>query len=86
MTSPDPDVHVVVAAGGVVVARVRHDDGIFDVTRGRSGWSCSCTQAGNCVHVLSVRQLTEAPDMQVPVREQCVRRLETRHADKETPT
>jgi hypothetical protein len=54
-------VHIVVAAAHVVVARVRHDDGIFDVTRGRSGWWCSCLDDGGpCAHVLAVRQTTEA--------------------------
>jgi hypothetical protein len=58
MTCP---VHIVVTAGEVVVARVRDDFGIFDVTHGKvSGWSCSCGEAGHCCHVLATQQTTEA--------------------------
>lgn len=54
-------VHVVVATERTVIARVRDDSGIYDVTKGSaSGWSCSCSEAGACSHVLAVRQTTEA--------------------------
>jgi hypothetical protein len=52
---------VVVAAGEVVVARVRDDFGIWDVTHGKvSGWSCSCGEAGVCCHVLAAQQTVGA--------------------------
>ncbi len=52
-------IHVVVATEQTVIARVRDDRGIWDVTHGnRTGWSCSCIEAGTCCHVLAVRQVT----------------------------
>ena len=59
--APAVAVHVVTADNEVVVARVRHDDGIFDVTRGRlTGWSCSCGEDYGCCHVLAVGESIEA--------------------------
>lgn len=55
-------VHLVVATERTVVARVRDDSGIWDVTYGPAsgGWSCSCQEAGNrCAHVLAVAQVTQ---------------------------
>ncbi len=55
---PVEGIHVVVATEQTVIARVRDDGGIHDVTRGHlTGWSCSCIEAGTCSHVLAVRQL-----------------------------
>ena len=52
----DGGVHIVVATGQMVVARVRDYAGIWDVTRGSvSGWQCTCSDEA-CHHVASVRQ------------------------------
>ncbi len=53
-------IHVVVATEHTTIARVRADDGIWDVTRGHlTGWGCSCNEVGGrCAHVLAVEQLT----------------------------
>jgi len=54
-------IHVVVATEHTTIARVRADDGIWDVVRGHlTGWSCTCNEVGGrCAHVLAVEQLTE---------------------------
>jgi hypothetical protein len=53
-------VHIVVAPQRTVIARVRDDAGIHDVTRGHhTGWFCSCSEAGPCAHALAVQQVTE---------------------------
>ena len=45
-------VHIVVRSDPTVIARVRDDAGIRDVTRGHlTGWSCSCGEDGPCCHV-----------------------------------
>ena len=53
-------IHIVVCTETTVIARVRSDDGIWDVvTRGHlTGSSCSCPEAGPCAHVLAVQQMT----------------------------
>jgi len=52
-------VHIVVRSDPTVIARVRDDAGIRDVTRGHlTGWSCSCGEDGPCCHVLAVQQET----------------------------
>jgi hypothetical protein len=61
MTTAVDGVHVVCHVGDVVVARVRDDFGIHDVTHGHlTGWSCSCGEDGHCCHVLATQQTTEA--------------------------
>lgn len=51
------DVAVLVGKERTVVARVRDDAGIYDVTRGKtSGWSCSCPSPSPCLHVGDVRE------------------------------
>jgi hypothetical protein len=60
MTAVD-GVHIVVSTDQSVIARVRDDAGIHDVTYGSvSGWSCSCGEPGHCSHVLAAQQTTEA--------------------------
>ncbi len=55
----DAAIHVVVATERTVVARVRDDRGVWDVTRGSAtgGWFCTCGEYG-CAHVAAVRQVT----------------------------
>jgi len=55
------DVQILIARDPVILARVRDDFGIHDVTHGsETGWRCSCAEAGPCAHQLAVRQLTGA--------------------------
>ena len=60
MTETYP-VHILCSAGGVVVARVRDDSGIWDVTHGAtsSTWACSCGDL-SCSHRDAVRQTLKA--------------------------
>lgn len=52
-------VQILIARDPVILARVRDDFGIHDVTHGsETGWRCSCAEAGPCAHQLAVRQLT----------------------------
>jgi len=56
---PIEGIHIVLATGTTVIARVRDDAGIFDVTHGCvTGWWCSCSDGYGCVHVLAVQQVT----------------------------
>ncbi len=58
----DAAVQVVVATERTTIARVRDDDGIFEVTRtsATGRWSCTCSDGYGCVHVRAVVQTTEA--------------------------
>jgi len=55
-TSEVAGVHIVCSAGEVVVARVRDDSGIWDVSHGaETGWTCSCGELC-CAHALATQQ------------------------------